>query len=362
MDAAKRLGLIAVAVLASSLAQARVWDEHAKQLLLRSLQHAYNVNVRAIVVQFCSESGTFQQIKVEQTKSGKSRYTVIAPLRDQGVESVDDGMKAVTYLPDNKLVLVQASTRNGYQDATDRLALAEKNYKLSWENSPKIAGRKTVCVVATPKRGPLEERRFYIDSETAYLLRSETVTKDGGRSVKYDTRCVSYPEEMIEPGIQMRELGASTIKYERQITISKNHSAASQVGFEPIVPTQLPYGFTVSGCQVTKSDHWQAVVVRVSDGIVRGAVYQWKPDSDDGDQGSSPDRSSLMAHGIRLLLVADIPKSARERILQAFATSGDRAMLTGTKSVDMELNRCGALFNNGVGLRSYSYVAPTSSY
>lgn len=362
MDAAKRFGLIAIAALATSVAQARVWDEHAKQLLLRSLQHAYNVNVRAIVVQFCSESGTFQQIKVEQSKNGKSRYTIIAPLRDQGVESVDDGMKAVTYLPDNKLVLVQASTRNGYQDAKDRLALAEQNYKLSWENSPKIAGRKTVCVVATPKKGPLEERRFYIDSETAYLLRSETVGKDGNHSVKYDTRCVSYPDDMVEPGIQINELGANTVRYERQMNISRAHSGVSQVGFEPLVPSQLPYGFTVNACQVTKSDHWQAVVVRVSDGLVRGAVYQWKPDSDDGDQGSAPDRSSLMAHGIRLLMVADIPKNARERILQAFAASGDHAMLTGVKSDDMELNRCGPLFNNGVGLRSYSYVAPTSTY
>ncbi len=359
MSVAKRVGVALLAGMLCSVANAKIWDERAKQLLLKSLQHAYDVNVQAIVVQYCPDTESYQQLKLEQTRTGRSRYTILTPLRDQGVESVDDGTRAVTYLPDNKLVLVQASTRNQGEDCKERIARAEKNYRLSWEESPDIAGRPVVCITATPKAGPLEERRFYIDTETAYLLRCETVTKGGTPQVKYDTKCVVYPEEMAEPKVAISAFGAKTVKYESQVKLSKAISN-SQLGFDPIIPTQLPYGFAVMTSQVTSSKSWKAAVVRITDGLVMGAVYQWKPEPESREPALTPDRSSIRSHGLSLLMVADIPRNARERILQSFAESGAHASLH-LPDVDWEPNYSTVVLHNLGGLRSTARFGPVST-
>lgn len=347
MDAARRLGAFVFALMLVCAAQARLLDEHAKMLLLRSMEHAYNVNVRAIVVQRCEEDDCFQQLKIEQSRNGCSRYTVLRPLRYQGIESVDDGTKAVTYLPDSKVVLVQDSSRRESCRAQERLRMAEKNYRLTVEASPEIAGRKTVCVVAAPKSDTLEKRLFYLDAETAYLLRFETVSTTGATLLKFDTKTVSYPAEIIQPAMLLQPAGTSTVKCDRQVALSSNPS--SQVGFDPLLPKRLPYGFKVQESRVTKSESWKAVVVRVTDGLVRATVYEWKPESGSREgEELAPDRSVLDTRGIRLLLVSDMPKPAREGILRAFAATNAQATLwdpSGTK----ELNGGHSLFNRVSG-------------
>jgi len=324
MAVTNRLLVLGACLLAVGTACASLpMDENAKKLLLRSMEHAYNVNVRAIVVQKCTEDGSMQELKIEQSCNGKARFTVLGPLRYQGIESIDDGSQATTYLPDSHVMLVQASSRKESCRAKQRLALAEKNYRLTVETSGEVAGRKTVCVQATPRHAGLPSRRYYLDAKTAYLLRSEVIGPKGSQ-VQLDTKAVSYPDEISED-LDIHSAGASTVRYSRQWE-EPARDGDRQLGFEPLIPAFLPLGFAIQEVKVSKSQDWNSIVVRISDGLVRGTVYQWKPSDRDSDSSQTAlDRSALVTHGLRLLLVADIPPAARERILRAFSGSKDRA-------------------------------------
>lgn len=348
MNVANRLIAIALGLAAVGSAYPTVLDDNAKDLLLRSMEHAYKVNVRAVVVQRCAETNALQHIKIEQTKSGLSRYTILLPIQEQGVESVDDGMRAVTYLPNHKVVLIQDSSRHADKDAKKRLALAEANYQLSWQHSRRVAGRETICVTAVPKHGSLEKRKFYIDSKTAYLLRFETVGRDGRTSLKYDTKSVSYPSSMEDPGISPNAVGVSTVRSHRR-ACGHRDQAVAEAGISPLIPDRLPLGFVIRESEITRTSNWKAVAIRVTDGLVKGTVYEWRPTAGSDDEAVAPDRTMIQARGLKLMMVADIPEAARMQILRTFALADVQSLRDAPR---MEPPCASETFKNVVGWHS----------
>ena len=141
----------------------------AKSLLLRSMERGRHVNVSAIVVQK-APTGTVQ-MKFEQARDGFERQTVLQPLSMQGVSMVDDGKRWMMYWPDERRALSQQSPRARLADADDRIQLADKNYRLKFGEPTTIAGRRAHAVVAEPRYKEMEERRYFIDEETSFVLR-----------------------------------------------------------------------------------------------------------------------------------------------------------------------------------------------
>jgi hypothetical protein len=286
-------------------------DAGPKALLLRCMQNTLNVNVRAVVSQRTSEGKERRQIEVEQTRSGKSRRTVILPIEEQGTEFVDDGLRCSKYCPDTGKVEIVDSHRSGTgsgEFAPQTLAiLAGLNYSLQSGAPAKVAGRPATVVTATPLHKELPKRRFFIDSQTAYLLRLETTDEDGRFSIRFDTLSVVYPPMIQEPRVDPRILAAGQTSFAA--------AGVKRLRFNPVMPRKLPLGF-VCVCAEPFCKDGGSIAVRFTDGIIRGSVYEWRPSA--GETAPGLDSEWADNGGIRFLVLVEAPSQVRRQILQAF--------------------------------------------
>lgn len=273
------------------------------------MKHTLNVNVRAIVSQRCTGSKQIRQVKVEQTKSGRSRVTIIQPISEQGIEFVDDGEKTATYYPDTQKVEIAASHRRQERSARRMVDLAERNYQLNADHESVVAGRKVILVTATPKFKGMPSRKFYIDADTAYLLRLEVIDATGLSVLCFDTLSVSYPKDIIEP--------VASFPQAHNVNITGKNPQECVADFEPIVASSLPMGFKVHKTE-TVCNEGSTVAVRISDGLVRGTVYEWKRQA-----GEKIGKDSVYADlgEVRVLVSADIPRSLKVKLLNAFVST-----------------------------------------
>jgi hypothetical protein len=326
---------LAVPVLALSLATAALagggQDARAIDLLQKSMGREFPVNVIAVIMQRDPVGdGTYQRVKVTRARDGRMRHTILQPLRMAGVESVDDGMKMKVYLPDKRALIVQDSGHSVKADTDARLSLAKKNYQFSIDGRERIAGRTTLRIVADPKDPDMAMRRYYLEEKSGYPLKMEVVGERGEPKVVFDTIAIDFPTQLTGNVFRMKPLpGTNTINYTRPQTLSSAGQAQSIVGFRPVLPDKLPMGFKVQEMQYNGGDEWKSVVIRLSDGLVRATVYQWKAN---GKKIEAIEDSTLMeVNGLKLLLVSDLPPHVRSRLLQSFvgqakADSSPRAM------------------------------------
>jgi outer membrane lipoprotein-sorting protein len=318
MSAANRFAVLLAALLAASSGLASDSQQAAK-MLMRSMQRTFPVNVVSVMVQRDPKSdNSYQRVKVERTKDGLQRCTILQPLRMQGVMSVDDGDRMKIYLPDRKIVLDQESPGKVNCEVDQRMKLVRKNYSFSMSDGGRIAGRDAVCVVATPRYDEMEIRRYSLDAATAYPLRLETYLNGKEITVVFDTKDIQFPATMDRNLFTISPLGSvRTITYSRPTKVVSPAQAKSLVGFTPLVPKGLPLGFEVQEVQFSNNSDSKAIVVRLSDGLARASVYQTKSD----DKLTSDEDSSVLEYkGVRLMLVSDLPKSTRDQLLRAFLT------------------------------------------
>jgi hypothetical protein len=289
------------------------------ELLLQSMRGDFAVNVRTVLVQRDPKApATFIRVHIERAKDGPTRQTITQPLRMAGVTSVDDGVRIRMFLPDRREIIDQASPLLESQQAEHRIALARKNYTFTASSGGKIAGRDAIMVSAVPRHAGMETRRYFLDRDTAYPLRLEVVS--GGRSqLVFDTKDIEFPARMDEKLFRLQPVGdVKILKYNRPQRIDTPAQAKKLVGFVPIVPTNLPMGFQVQEVQVNEDDKWKAVMVRISDGLARATVHQWR--AADNARVETPENSTVLdVNGVRLMIAADLPGPIRERLLQAFA-------------------------------------------
>ena len=310
------LALLAGATLA--LAGGGQQGESAADLLRKSMGRRFPVNVVAVILQRDpAAEGTYQRVKVARAKDGKARHTVLQPLRMAGVEQVDDGELLRVYLPDRRSVIVQDSPQKESAEPEERIAQAKRNYVFSVGGKERIAGRTAVRVVAEPKADDMAIRRYYLDEKSGYPLRLEVVGDRGELKVIFDTVAIEFPDRLNRDVFAMNALpGTETIRYTRPKTLSSRAQAQAVVGFRPILPERIPYGFNVQEMQYNPGPGWKSVVIRLTDGLVRATVYQWKPNGKKIE--SVEDSSAIEVNGIRLMIVSDLPAPVRMRILQSF--------------------------------------------
>ena len=108
-----------------------------------------------------------------------------------------------------------------------------------------------------------------------------------------------------------------TINYSSPVKIRSAKEAFSVLGFMPSVPTRLPFGFAVQSMSTTDSKEWKALNMRITDGMKRLTVYQWKPKSNESIR-SGQSRSVDMIGGIKIMVVGDLDESMRQIIIEAF--------------------------------------------
>lgn len=297
----------------------------AQEVLRKSMNRLFSVNIRAIITQRDPAlDGGYQRVKIERAKDGRVHCVILQPLSVQGVESMDDGTRYRVFLPDQKMVIDQDSTLKIPCDADDRVVLAQRNYSLKFSDSHTIAGRPTWCVLANPKHDGLDTRKYFIDQQTFYPLRMETVGQEGEVRVNFDTKDIQYLDELSESTFVKSPVGAvTTIRYDRPPTFLSKAKAKSLMGFVPIVPTDLPMGFKLQEMQLNKTSQWKSLVIRLTDGLVKATVYQWIPSEDSGEVSSLEDSTTIDVRGLRLMLVSDIREPVRKQMLEAFIANAE---------------------------------------
>jgi negative regulator of sigma E activity len=308
-------------------------SDRAESLLLKSMRRELPVNVIAVLVQRDPfAEGSFQTVRIERSRQGWNHYTVLEPLRMQGMEAVDDGSRLKLYFPDRNLMIDQESPLLLPDDAEWRMSLVRKNYEVRFTRPTKVAGRETKCIRAKPHDPRVAERRYYIDAKTGYPLRLEIIDGDQ-RRIQFDTKEVQYPETIDANRFKMSPVGtARQMVYSRPQNLTESE-AKRKVGFHPIVPNAFPMGFQLQEMQMTSSASWRALVMRLTDGLVKVTVYQWR--------GSGPARVRAMdsstagdAGETKLLVVSDLPPSVRKEFLEAFQRAAQQMARAKTPSAE----------------------------
>jgi outer membrane lipoprotein-sorting protein len=292
-------------------------DERAAELLRKSMGRHFPVNVVSVILQRDpAGDGTYQRVKISRARDGRSRHTTLQPLRMAGVEQVDNGEELRMYLPDKRAVIVQDSPHRMASDLEERITLAKRNYDFSLSPGERIAGRTTVCIVADPKAPDMAVRRYYLDEKNGYPLKMEMTSERGKVKVVFDTIAIDYPPSLSNGVFQFTPLpGTTTIRYTRPKPLNSQGQAQAVVGFRPVVPERLPMGFRVQEMQYNDGKQWKSIMFRLSDGLARATVYQWKSNV---EVEAMEDSSRMEVNGLKLMVVSDLPAPVRMRLLQAF--------------------------------------------
>jgi len=256
------------------------------------------------------------QIKLQTDGRGRSRRTILQPLSKQGVVQTDDGNVWVTFFPDARQVMAQPSPSAWQLPAERRTVLVSRNYKVTYGETGRIAGRVTVQVVARPNDRELPIRIFDLDQRTNVLLRS-AVQSHGPESVRVqlDTLAASFPTR-VDGGFYERpsEPDWRQLKCDGPARVER----PSDLGFNPVVPERLPRGFVVMHVHRMTERDAKVVGVRLTDGLASATVYQWSSVNPPEKLPFRSSRAKVNADGVAFRIVGDLPDEVEEDLLSAF--------------------------------------------
>lgn len=309
---------VVLGLVASSFSQ----DDKAQRYLLRSLAGDYKTNIVAVLKQRQSDDKRSITVKIQKSKDGKTRETVLSPLHLQ-CEFLDDGTTIQTYSPDEKTLIVQPSNQLSL-DLAFRLPLIQKNYSLRLDPDGKIAGRNCVVVVAKARFPQLSSIRYYFDEKTGFPLSKETILPNGEISQEYEVVDVKFPTK-LDPSIFKIEppVGYETISYAEPTKINSLTEATKMLGFTPSVPSQVPFGFKVQRMTTTKNSKWKALCLKLTDGLQRVTVYEWIPEPGESIK-TGENRIIKLHNGVNIMIVSDIDLSIKNSIIRSFMVMADR--------------------------------------
>lgn len=316
---------IATVALAYPCLFAEVGDR-PKDVLLASLERKTRNPYTAVQTQrYLFGNDTPVQVKLEADAAGRLRRTVLQPLRMQGIISMDDGKTWMTFLPDEKRLVVQPSPALDRQSPRKRVRLIESNYTLSFEKPTSRDGRKVLTVVAKAKNPEIPSRRYEIDSESNVILRLVRYSGDGPPRTLIETNAITFnrPKSSDIMAIPQVE-GLKTVQVKGPVPLPPAEQAKQQLGFEPAMPQNLPYGFRIVQAQMISSERTPLLALRLSDGLIQATVYQVKPKGSPGSQELRRFRDGIAWNGALLHVSGDLPKAVRLKLIEAFLLTGER--------------------------------------
>ena len=292
--------------------------DQGTDLMMRSLKGEFSCNFKATISQLDPKSDFYQTIEVLRSRTGKIRHTVLSPDSVKGFCTIDDGDKAYLYDPVRNILIEQGASDMRPKDLLLRTELSRQNYDFRTEGQALVAGRTTWCVVASPKVPLLATRRYYLDAKTAYPLRLETLGRMDTPSVRFDTREIQFGYPVSNQSFSPSMFGAVIRVHARPPSATNASQAKRILGFTPIVPKRIALGFALQQMQILEDPQFHALVLRLTDGLTRATVYQWKLSSNASNLNSMERSSGTTLHGIRILVLSDALEKVREKILGSF--------------------------------------------
>lgn len=297
--------------------------ESARDVLMKSLDSKLTISCTVIQTQGSPGPGKEAfQTKLQFDGRGRSRRTVLQPLRMQGIVSIDDGKTWSTYLPDEKKIMVQPSPIQHRQSTRQRMGLIDQNYVIKFDKSIELAGRKAYTIVAVPKNKELDTRRFVIDMESYLPLRQEAISASGKVRTMFDTLALTLQGRQDPGSFRVpKPPGVSVVQFPAPEPIVDLQRAEDAIGFEPRNPESLPYGFSIQEWHILGGESMKFICVRLSDGFSSVSIYQW----DSKKPGKRPPfrRSDAKdSEGVSYSIMGDVPSAVRDKLVDTFKRAG----------------------------------------
>lgn len=309
-------GGVALALLGgfgSASAQGR---DDARDLLFSAMDKGRYLAVEGIILRRnSSKDPGMLQLRMAQA-TGISKTVVLSPLSFQGVTTLDDGQNWMTYVPDENRMVIQGSPRL-MGGTSRRKRAAASSYRFVSDTGDSVAGRKTILVVATPKSPEMPTRRYWIDSDYPYILKMDVV-ESGTAKVLLDTKAITFEVAQSPDVLRITPAtGVRRIYLESPESIRSSESAKALVGFTPIMPRNLPYGFIIQEGQAVGDKSERFVALRLTDGLASATLYQW-PMSRKNPVPCHDKKSVREVNGLRMRLVGDLPEVVLTKLIDAF--------------------------------------------
>lgn len=287
--------------------------------LMRALEPAPRVPATLIQALYGDGRRGMVQLKFQSDGQGRTRRTILQPLSQQGVVQTDDGSAWVTYFPDKREVMEQPSPVRWQLRPDRRAALLARNYRVTFGESGRIAGRVTIQVIARPNDRDLPVRIFDLDQRTSVLLRSSILAAGAeAPQVQMETLAASFPAR-IEPGFYQRPDGPAW----RELTCEgpTRLDRVPELGFEPVIPERLPRGFSVLHVHRMGERDAPFVGIRLTDGLASTTVYQWLTSNPPNKLPFRGRRGEVNGDGIAFRVVGSLPRAVEADLLSAFLRS-----------------------------------------
>lgn len=289
----------------------------AFDLLAQSMKRECDFNVCALIDQRDPMALGWQRVKVDRDEWGHCHMCVLQPLRMEGIESIDDGVRWQTVLPDDGIVLDYESPSRDASDDQLRLKLARKNYKFDIVGRSEVAGRNVIEVCAKPNRSQMAMRMYSLDAQTLYPLKVENI-QDGNSDIEFVTIDVCYPKSMNRDEFRLRSnLGFKVYRFDRPKNVRAPSDARRILGFSPYLPKGCPLGFETQEMQINQDGSWQALVLRLTDGLARATVYEFISGRE--SVHAMEQSSSRQIDGVNLLVVSPLGEGVREALLDSLS-------------------------------------------
>lgn len=309
------LAICVIAGVALSWAQ----SGNTRNDLRRLLDGQTSVNATLVQRRFLPEVDESFVVKVDTGKVQGMRVSILSPLSNQGITSIDDMKELRTYYPDRKTIVVQTSP-NIFRPSLDaRMRLIDRNYTVSSGGTSTILGRRTSIIVVTPKNEDMYVRRMWVDQKVPLLLRYEMNEKGEKPFTLVETLSIDLDTHPANSKFKFDT--TRDVRIQRAWgpeTIKDMKFAAAAVGFQPRIPSTVPYGFSIISKQLVGSEANPIVGLRLTDGMAQVTLYQWLASK----HTQAPMESKPQAknrEGVQFLAAGDAPAEVLRELAAHFA-------------------------------------------
>lgn len=287
----------------------------AERYLRLCLGRSFGQAVIATLDQRDPTSGSGRvRAQIVRDARGRMRTSILSPPALQGNEILDDGRRMSVLLTKEKLVMIQDSPAVGEGSLDGRIALVGKNYRLSVTPGPKMFERQTVVLEARARWRGIESRRYLLDAATGYPLRHDILVA-GGTDNLFSVVSLKFAERAPRGFFQpFSTSGRQVVRYASAASL-KVSEAKARVGFDPVIPKELPFGFRISHIGLNDTPDWRSVVFRASDGLIKAHIYEWVSNPADAGLKDVRGRSIGRRGGRTVMVVSDGSTLVRSRLL-----------------------------------------------
>jgi outer membrane lipoprotein-sorting protein len=324
----KPLGVLitALGMAAATAAGAPSGDEEsALRLLVKAFDRVSPKNVDAVMRMSMDTSDERQTVQVQIARDGRQRVEVVAPLHRARMIILELGEIRQIYNPDKRTLSTGRSMTIDLFDPSERLRLVRRNYTVRITRNLALANLKNVVRIDATSRYPdVGGASIFVDPESYFVLRVDSVMPSGERIKRFDTTKVTYPASLDSSTFKLDGVDiGSTIMESDPVPVRTLDNARRLAGFTALAPHALPYGFVVRKMYVNPK--YKTISFNVSDGLAAATVYQLdlrngpadKRGSIRADMSKRPD-DFFSSGDIVVGIVSNLGPKARRRLLEAF--------------------------------------------